>query len=132
MIEPYLHFQGNCEEALTFYASVFGGNIAYMSRFTKETGGEKLAGQVMHALVSLGEHGGVSGADQLEPVEHGKSMALLVHLKSAEEAQRVYDAFAAEGHAIQRLTPHPPPDDAGMGALVRDKYGYLWIMDAPC
>ncbi len=131
MLMPYLCFQGNCEEAFAFYASVFGGKVEALSRFTRETGTEALVGKVMHAYVSLGRSGGVSGADQEETVVHGEAMKLLVHLASAAEAQRIYDGLAAEGHEIARLAPHPPPDDGGMGALVQDKYGYVWILTAP-
>ena len=32
-INPYIHFNGNAEEAFTFYKSVFGGEFAMISRF---------------------------------------------------------------------------------------------------
>ena len=32
-INPYLIFNGNCEEAFTFYKSVFGGEFALMSKY---------------------------------------------------------------------------------------------------
>ena len=34
---PYLAFQGNCEEVVNCYISIFGGGIHYMSRWSKET-----------------------------------------------------------------------------------------------
>jgi len=70
-------------------------------------------------------------ADQAEPVQHGESVRLLVHCATVAEADRIIDGFGAEGKVIQRFTPHPPPDDAGMGALVQDKYGYVWILTSP-
>ncbi|WP_206528073.1 hypothetical protein [Marinitoga sp. 38H-ov] len=33
IIIPYLNFKGNCEEAMNFYAKVFGGEITYLMRF---------------------------------------------------------------------------------------------------
>lgn len=131
MAIPYLHFQGDCEEAFARYAEIFGGKVKGLSRFTEETGGPELAGKVMHAEVSLGKWGELAGADQLEPVEHGKAVDLLVHNSTVEEAQRLYDGLAKGGVEICRLTPHPPPDDAGMGGLVRDAYGFLWIITSP-
>ena len=129
MIIPYLTFQGDCEEAASLYTSVLGGKIEHLSRFTDETGGPALAGKVMHMEMSFG-HGSIACADQAEPVRHGESIKLMVHCASEAEANRIFDAFAAEGQAIQRLTPHPPPGDGGMGGLVRDKYGYVWILTA--
>lgn len=32
-VNPYLTFNGNCEEAFTFYKSVFGGDFPYVGRF---------------------------------------------------------------------------------------------------
>lgn len=131
MATPYLHFTGNCEEALALYAKAFGGTIEGISRYTEETGGAQLEGQVMHATVSLGKHGCISGADYAEPVQHGNSMQLLVHCQSMREAEQIMETLSAGGEIINRLTPHPPPDDAGMGALLRDAYGYVWIVTAP-
>ncbi|MDL2318897.1 VOC family protein [Eubacteriales bacterium OttesenSCG-928-A19] len=131
MVMPYLHFQMNCEEAFTRYASIFGGKIEGISRFTPQTGSPALNGKVMHATVSLGTKGSLSGADQEEPVPQSNAMELLVHCATASEARHILDALARDGQLLSDLTPHPPPDDAGMGALVRDKYGYCWIITAP-
>jgi uncharacterized glyoxalase superfamily protein PhnB len=55
----------------------------------------------------------------------------MVHFLTRAEAEKCFDALAEGGQTLQRLTPHPPPDDGGMGALVRDKFGYKWILTAP-
>ncbi len=130
MIVPYLSFQGNCEEAIALYASVLGGKVEHLSRFTEHTGGPALCGKVMHMQMSF-DGGAICGADQYGPVEHGKAVSLLIHCKNAAEANGILNAFAAEGETLQHLTPHPPPDDGGMGALARDKFGYIWILTAP-
>lgn len=36
-----------------------------------------------------------------------------------------------EGEVISPLEPHPAPDDGGMGAIVKDKFGYDWIITCP-
>lgn len=130
MIIPYLLFEGNCEEAIALYTKVFGGKTQHLSRHSEETGGPKLSGKVMHAQVSFGESA-ICCSDQSEPVRHSEAIRLLVHCGSAAEANAAFEALAAEGQALQPLTPFPPPDDDGMGALVRDKYGYEWILTAP-
>ena len=33
LINPYIHFNGNAEEAFTFYKSVFGGEFAKIMRY---------------------------------------------------------------------------------------------------
>jgi len=133
MVIPYLSFCGNCEEALNLYTAVFGGEIKGLSRFTIETGGPALAGKVMHAEAAVGGSviAGADGGDPKVMAQHRDAICLMVHLATRAEAEKCFDALAQEGQAIQRLTPHPPPDDGGMGALVRDKFGYEWILTAP-
>ncbi len=58
-------------------------------------------------------------------------MGLMIHCENKTEAEKIFDEFAKEGQVIQRLTPHPPLDDGGMGAMVCDKFGYTWILTAP-
>lgn len=131
MLLPYLTFETNCEEALNFYASVFGGSIDHLSRYTVETGGPALDGLVMHAQMTLGTGGYLSAADSGQPVTPGAAIRLLVHTGDGEKACRIMDALAEGGTVLSPLTAHPPPDDAGMGGLVRDRYGYIWILTAP-
>lgn len=130
MIIPYLKFTGSCEEALRLYISVLGGEILYLSRFTAATGGEALAGKVMHAEATIGGSR-VAAADGREAVENTDAVRLMIHCETAAEAERMIDAFGTQGTVLQRLMPHPPPDDGGMGGLVRDKFGYAWIITAP-
>lgn len=133
MVIPYLSFCGQCEEALKLYTSIFGGEIRGLSRFTQETGGPALVGKVMHAEATVG-NGVIAGSDGSDPedlMQHRDVICLMVHCATRQEAEKCFDALAQDGEALQRLTPHPPPDDGGMGALVRDKYGYKWILTAP-
>lgn len=133
MVIPYLSFCGDCEEALNRYTAIFGGEILRLSRFTQETGGSALAGQVMHAEAAVGDSviAGADGGNPDELAQHRDTICLMVHCTTRAEAEKCFDALAEGGVALQRLTPHPPPDDGGMGALVRDKYGYKWILTAP-
>lgn len=130
MIIPYLLFQGNCEEALRFYIAVFGGEILYLSRFTAQTGGEALNGKVMHVEAKVAGSV-VSAADSRAPLENRDAIRLMIHCDTANEADRIIGALGKSGEVLQRLQPHPPPDDDGMGALVRDPFGYQWILTAP-
>ena len=130
MIIPYLCFPGSCEEALHLYIAILGGEVLFQSRFTAATGGEALAGQVMHAEAMIGGSR-IAAADQQQPVENHDAVRLMIHCETGAEAEKIMDAFGAEGTVLQRLQPHPPPDDGSMGGLVRDKYGYTWIITAP-
>ena len=127
MIMPYLHFNGNCEEAFTFYAEAFGGKIESLSRYEDNPNNE-----VMHAQVMLTETGGVSGSDRGK--EEGPQpilpIEILVHLPSRDKVESILVKLSNGGTVISGFEPHPPPDDAGGGAIVLDKYGYTWILCA--
>ena len=130
MVIPYLSFQGCCEEALQFYIRIFGGRVLFLSRWTEATGGPILSGKVMHMEAEIS--GSVlSGADQQDLPARGDAVRLMVHFDSAARALACCEGLAEGGELLQRLAPHPPPDDGGMGALVRDRYGYCWILTAP-
>ena len=128
MVMPYLHFNGNCEEAFNFYAEAFGGKIdGGFSRLNNDPNNE-----VMHAQVMLTETGGVAGSDRTK--EEGPfpilPVEILVHLPSREKVESVLKRLSEGGTDISEFAPHPPPDDAGGCAAVTDKYGYTWILSA--
>ena len=130
MIIPYLSFTGDCEKAVNAYIAILGGEILFLSRYTVQTGGEALSGKVMHVEVKVA--GSVIAAgDRTKPVENRDAVRLMIHCDTSAEADRILNALGKEGEVLQRLQPHPPPDDGGMGGLVRDRFGYTWILTAP-
>ncbi|MBE0601910.1 MAG: VOC family protein [Firmicutes bacterium] len=130
MIIPYLLYRGDCEEAIHFYIDTFGGEILYLSRYTAQTGGDALTGKVMHVEAKvLGSV--ISAADSAQPVENRDAIRLMIHCATMAEADQILQAIGRDGEVLQRLLPHPPPDDGGVGGMVRDKYGYAWILTAP-
>lgn len=122
MIMPYLHFNGNCEEAFRFYAEAFGGKLTSLSRLNSDP-----ANKVMHATVRLTETGSVSGSDQTESVK-SQGMEILVLLPDRERVETILRKLSEGGAVLSAFQPHPPPDDAGGGAAVKDKYGYTWFL----
>lgn len=125
MVQPYLHFNGNCEEAFNFYAECFNGKIVYVSRLNNDPNSS-----VMHAQVQLTESGGsVSGGDaRFSEIISG--MEILVFLPSRARVEEVAAKLSAGGTLVSGFKPHPPPDDNGGGAEVLDKYGYTWFLCA--
>lgn len=137
MIMPYLHFDGNCEEAFRLYAEVFGGKAtqskwgdmpAEMAAHLTEA----QRGWVMHAHLET-PAGAISGGDQLAGIPEGNGRVhIQVAFDSQREAQAAFDKLAAAGGAVLNpMAPHPPPDDNGVGAVLTDLYGFTWILTAP-
>jgi PhnB protein len=124
MVTPYLRYDGNCEEAFNFYADAFGGDVCSLSRLNNDP-----KNKVMHAQVMLTESGAVSGSDTMKPNWDRSSIEIIVHL-SREKIEDVLAKLSVGGTVISGFVPHPPPDDEGGGAVVRDKYGYTWFLCA--
>ena len=82
----------------------------------------------MHAECLLGTTRMAAG-DTYEHQHH--RLKLMVHLASTEEAQRAMELLAQGGTILSPLKPHPAPDDAGCGAIVRDGFGITWIITCP-
>lgn len=122
MLMPYLSFNGNCEEAFKWYLELFGGRMQHLSNYPD--------GTVMHGVLQLGEHGGISGSDAAIPVERGNGMLMQVHFDCTKEAETVFAKLATGGEVSATLATNPPPDNQGISGCVKDKYGITWIISA--
>lgn len=127
-LEPYLTFNGNCEEALKHYEKALGGKIIFLQRF-KETdySTPETAEKVMHAVFEaegvqfmasdgMGEHAPISGSN----------ISLSINLEDAGEQTRIFNALAEGGKVAM------PLEDTFWGAhfgMVTDKYGFHWMLN---
>lgn len=128
---PYLHFQGQCAEALTAYAAIFGGTNLQMMRYGEGPGapaGWKDSPRVMHGQVTLGD--GTLMASDFPPGVEGDAQKGVSVMQSAPDvatAQGWFDALAQGGAVIQpfQQTFFSP----GFG-MVQDRFGTHWIISA--
>ena len=125
---PYLVFQGNCREALEFYAEIFGAEIEMMMTadqmpgYDIPEGNEKL---IAHGTVEFPD-GHLMASDDI--MGGGKPMAgssIHLALPSTAEGQTAFDRLAEEGEVempYQKTFWSP-----GFGTL-RDKFGINWMI----
>ena len=71
LINPYIHFNGNAEEAFTFYQSVFGGAFTKMLRYGELSSlehpiAEPDASRLMHIALPIGKNSVLLGSDVME------------------------------------------------------------------
>jgi len=74
-INPYIHFNGNAEEAFAFYQSVFGGAFATITRFKDFSSPdypipENEENKIMHIALPIGSFDFLMGSDT--PASMGK------------------------------------------------------------
>jgi PhnB protein len=130
-INPYLVFDGRCEEAFKFYEKVLGGKIEAM--FPHE--GTPAEGHVpadwkkkiMHARLSVGDKllmGSDAPPGRFEPMK-GFSVTLS-EVKNVAEAERIYTALSEKGTVTMPLQETFWAERFGM--LV-DRYGTPWMIN---
>ncbi len=129
---PHLSFDGNCEEAICAYIKAFGGEILYLSRWSKETCScnPSRAGKVMHAEFLIGQTR-MSANDPISYLPPNETIKFMIHASCHAEAENAISILAEGGTILSALKPHPKPDDAGCGSITQDRFGYNWIITCP-
>lgn len=134
LINPYINFNGNAEEAFNFYRSVFGGEFAKIIRFKDITipgftVAEKEANKIMHIALPIGPN--LLMANDVPEIlgtvnENENRSKISINTESKAEADRLFNGLSAGGEIEM------PMDDSPWGSyfgMFRDKYGIEWMID---
>lgn len=136
MIMPYLNFSGNCEEAFRHYKKAFNGQEPVLARYSDAPESAypdmppEQKNQIMHGHIMLTETGGLTGADAIWPFEKGSAVHIHVMCAALEQAKNAFAVLAEEGEVVGELAPNPPPHDDGVSGMVKDKFGFTWVLSA--
>ncbi|MEO8532211.1 MAG: VOC family protein [Flavobacterium sp.] len=134
-VNPYLLFNGNCEEAFSFYKSVFGGEFPYIGKFKEappEDGGEALSeedgNRIMHVSLPIGNTilMGSDSHPRYGDVVFGSNFQISINVDSTEEADRIFNGLSTEGKIYM------PMDKTFWGAyfgMFKDKFGISWMVN---
>jgi PhnB protein len=134
LINPHINFNGNAEEAFTFYKSVFGGEFAKVMRFKDLAGpGFPLApheeNKIMHIALPIGKNV-LMGNDVPEILgktnENENRSKISISAESREEANRLFKGLSVGGKIEMPIADSPWSSYFGM---FRDKYGIEWMVD---
>ena len=128
-VQPYLDFDGRCDEALEFYKKAVGAQVGMLMRFKEapdksmiSTGSEE---KVMHSAVQVGDStvrmsdGRCTG----KPNFHG--IALTILAKTEAEADKLFNGLAEGGKVTMPLAKTFFSPKFGM---VADKFGVGWMV----
>lgn len=134
-INPYLHFNGNAEEAFMFYKSVFGGEFAMIVRFkdmeiAQHPISENEAQKIMHIALPIGKNNVLMGSDTPEFMgkhnENESRSKISISAESKEEADHLFNGLSAGGQVEMPIADSPWGSYFGM---FRDKFGFEWMVD---
>ena len=128
-VQPYLFFDGRCEEAVEFYRRALGAEVTMLMRFKESpdpasvpAGGED---KVMHMSFRIGESTVLASDGQClgGPTFQGFSLSLTV--SDDAEAERIYAALANGGRVQMPLAKTFFSSRFGM---VADRFGVSWMV----
>ena len=131
-VEPYLFFDGRCDEALEFYKSALGAEVTMLMRFKDSPEPPKPGmvppgseNKVMHATFRVGDSVVMAsdGSCQGKPSFQGFSLSLSA--RDAAEADRLFAALANGGQVHMPLSKTFFSPRFGM---VADRFGVLWMV----
>jgi len=130
-IEPYLFFEGRCEEAIEYYKKVAGAEVTMLMRFkdSPETGDSSMVpadkNKIMHASFRIGDSAiGASDGSCLGPATF-KGFSLSLKVDSDADAERLFKALADGGTVHQPLIKTFFASRFGMLA---DRFGIGWMV----
>ncbi|MCF0074300.1 VOC family protein [Dyadobacter sp. CY261] len=134
-INPWINFNGNAEEAFTFYKSVFGGEFAKIIRFKDLASAEfqvpeNEADKIMYISLPIGKNNVLIANDVPDFMgrvnEDENRSKISISAESREEADKVFNGLSAGGDIEGPIGDSPWGSYAGM---FRDKYGIEWIVE---
>jgi PhnB protein len=135
LINPHINFNGNAEEAFTFYKSVFGGEFAKVIRFKELASpefpvAEKEENKIMHIALPIGKSNMLMANDVPEFMgkvnENENRSKISISTETKEEADKLFNGLSVGGEIEMPITDSPWGSYFGM---FRDKYGIEWMVD---
>lgn len=125
----YLHFSGQCREALTFYQQCLGGELN-MQKIAESPMGAQMPSEaganILHGTLKKDGITIVMGSDMMGArLKQGNSVALCLYCSSNEELNKCFDRLSAGG-----LVTMPPHQSfwGGIYGELTDRYGVMWML----
>ena len=129
-VQPYLFFEGRCEEAVNFYRSAIGAEIMMISRFgdAPDPGmsSPDTANKIMHAALRIGESTVLASDGRCQGGANFQGFAMSIMAEDEGEAQQLFNALSEGGQVqmpLQKTFWSP-----GFGMLT-DRFGVGWMVN---
>jgi PhnB protein len=130
ILTPYIHFEGNCEEALNYYSGIVNGKVEIQSRYDNPAmkAPEHYKNKVLHGRLHFGDQA-IFASDAFpdgRSIEKGSNVALSLAVDSIENGKIIFDKLAKGGTVNFNFEKQFWGD--WHGNLV-DKYGIYWMVN---
>ena len=128
-VQPYVFFDGRCEEALEFYRRALGAEVTMLMRYKEspdpamvQPGAEN---KVMHASLRIGDTTVLASDGQCQGRPSFQGFALSLTVPNEAEAER---RFAALGDGGQVQMPLTKTFSSPRFGMVADHFGVSWMI----
>lgn len=135
-VEPYLFFDGRCEEALAFYGKAVGAQVQHLVRFkespqpTEGCGPDQPNGEkIMHASMKIGESLVNASDGECGGQPDFRGFSLVLNAKDEDEVKRLFDALLQGGG--ETTMPLSATFFASSFGMLRDGFGVNWMVMSP-
>lgn len=128
-IQPYLFFDGRCEEAIEFYKRALGAEIGMLMRW-KDSPDKSMCtpeneNKVMHSSLTIGDSRVMLSDGRNTGTPKFEGFALTINAKDEADADRKFNALADGGQVTMPLSKTFFSPRFGM---VADKFGMHWMI----
>lgn len=135
-VNTYLTFNGNCEEAFSFYKSVFGGEFPYVGRFGEmppQEGAPPIPdsekNKIMHISLPISDEtvlmGSDTGGEWTANYKEGNNFSISINTDKIEEADRIFTELSNGGIVTMPMNKTFWGSYFGM---FKDKFGINWMI----
>jgi PhnB protein len=130
-VNPYIYFNGNCENAFNFYKVVFRKEITYIGRYKDVPKADRQIFQetdekIMHITLPISTETILMGSDHTEAYEESiaySNFSLIIHTDSKAEADRLFNELSESG---QIKVPMNLTFWGSYYGICIDKFGISW------
>jgi PhnB protein len=136
-VQPYLFFEGRCEEALTFYRERLGAQVIMLMRFKEnpEAGKAETASgcslppgtdeKIMHTAFTIGDSMLMASDGMCSGKAEFKGVSLSLSANDEQQAENYFSALSDGGQVQMPMTQTFFAKRFGM---VQDKFGVSWMV----
>ena len=132
VVQPYLFFEGRCDEALDFYTKAIGAKVEARMRYSDNPEGECPQGmpagsekKIMHAAFKIGETTVMASDGMNSGKAEFKGVTLSISMEDEAGVKKVFDALSEGGKVTMPLGKTFFSPAFGM---VADKFGMSWMV----
>jgi PhnB protein len=131
-VQPYVCFEGRCDEAIEFYRKAVGAELTFRMRFNEMPGGcdghvtPGAENKVMHASLKIGNSTVFVSDGRVQPPAQFKGIMLSIQTTDAAQAERAFTALADGGQVFMPLTQTFWSPKFGM---LTDRFGVTWMVN---